>query len=43
MKLKKYRSTKNKVGEYNTQYIGKVIEINMINGSQNQDYLIQKR
>ena len=43
MKLKKYRSIGNKTEKHNTWYIGKFIETSMINGSQNQGYLMQKR
>jgi len=36
MKSKKYRNTGNEAEEHNTWCIGKVIGINIINGSQNQ-------
>ena len=42
-KLKKYRSIGNMKEECNTWYIGKIMEINMINGSQKQGFLMQKR
>jgi len=43
MKSKKYRNIRNEVEEHNTWCIEKVIGMNMINGSQNQGCLIQKR
>jgi len=43
MKSKKYRSTGNKVKEYNTWYIEKVIGTSIINGLWNQGCLMQKR
>ena len=42
-KLKKYRSIGNMKEECNTWCIGKIMEINMINGSQKQGFLMQKR
>jgi len=41
MKLKKYESIGNKAERCNTWYIGKVIGMNMINGSWNQGCLMQ--
>jgi len=43
MKSKKYRSTGNEIEEHNTWCIGKVMEISMINRSQNQGCLILKK
>ena len=43
MKLKKYRSIENKTEKHNIWYIGKVMGMNIINRSQNQGCLIQKR
>jgi len=41
--LKKYESTGNKEEKYSIWYIGKVTEMNMINGLQKQDCLMQRR
>ena len=43
IKLKKYRSTGNKIKGHNIWCTGKAMEMNMTNGSQNQGYLMQKR
>ena len=40
MKLRKLGSIENKNGEHNTWYIGRVMGINMTNGSQKWGYLI---
>ena len=43
MKLKKSGSIENEAEEHNIWYTGKVMEMNMINRSQNQDCLMQGR
>jgi len=43
MKLKKSGSIGNEAGEHNIWYTEKVMEINMINGSQNWGCLMQGR
>jgi len=40
MKFKKSESIKNKDGEHNTWYIGRVMGMNMTNGLQKQDCLM---
>ena len=43
MKSKKFGSIENKKGECNIWYIGRIMKMNMTNGSQKWNYLMQKR
>ena len=43
IKSKKYGSTGNEAKKYSIWYIGRIMEMSITNGLQNQGYLMQKR